>query len=233
MLISTTKKGISYCFKPPNHSGLPTLCFIPGFQSNFITSKKSKAVYDYATQHGIGFLSWNYNNRSVYGYFQDSLSLIRSHSPCYLVGSSMGLWISLLVAKEIPIKGILGVGGSVNFTERWWMNELTQKQREMPGYIWKRPTPYDPQGYYNIPVSFLIESKKAIIHNFNDIQCPKIILLHGTADQDASFELAQQLSKDLSPYTHIHLYKIEGGDHRLSSPKELGILYEQIRKLMT
>lgn len=229
-----TKRGLTYTFQSPIKPHAYTLCFVPGFRSDFITSKKSQAIYDYATKQGLGFLSWNHapQGRSVYDYYQDSLLLVQKYKPHYLIGASMGLWISLLIAKQIPIKGILGIGGSIHFTERL-LSELTPQQRTNPDYVWKRPTVYDPKGYYEIPVSFLLESRKAIIHNFNGIQCHKLILVHGTFDQEAPITEARELSNKLSKYMDVSLYEIDQGDHRLSSPKELNIVYEKLEELMT
>ncbi|CEG76716.1 hypothetical protein RMATCC62417_11576 [Rhizopus microsporus] len=226
------ERGTVYAFKPPARPTLPTICFIPGFRSDFVTSKKSLTVYDYAVSRGLGFLSWNHADGSVYDWYQDSVSFIQKHTRglSYLVGASCGLWISLLVAKQMPVQGILGIGGSVNFTERWLINELSEEQRDM-NYIWRRPSPYDPKGYYDIPVSFLLESRRALITDYSDIQCERIIMIHGVHDIDAPLECAKQIFNRLGK--RALLYQVDQGDHRLSSEKNLCFLREKLHELVS
>jgi len=55
-------------------------------------------------------------------------------------------------------------------------------------------------------------------------------LLHGMADGDVpwqtSLRLAQQLTSD-----DVHLTLIKGGDHRLSSPAEIGLLLATVAEI--
>ncbi|KAI8077015.1 alternative splicing regulator-domain-containing protein [Thamnidium elegans] len=211
----------------------PTLCFIPGFRSDFISSKKSIAIYQYALQHGLGFLSWNHNPEgSVIDWFHDGLTLLQhiSLKQHYFIGASMGLWISLLLSPKTLPQGILGIGGGVDFTERWLINEVPAKEQSNPNYIWQRPSLYDPKGYYEIPVSFLLNSRPALIMSkpIDNITCP-VYLIHGALDHDVPIDISKELYHHLSAsLPRVSFDLIQDGDHQLSRSQDLDFIKNNI-----
>ncbi|GAA5813530.1 hypothetical protein MFLAVUS_007008 [Mucor flavus] len=216
----------------------PTLCFVPGFRSDFVSSKKSIAIYEYALQHELGFLSWNHNPEgSVTDWYQDGLTLLQhiSLGQHYFIGASMGLWISLLLSQKTLPQGVLGIGGGVDFTERWLMNEVPAKERSNPDYIWRRPSLYDPKGYYEIPVSFLLSSRPALImlKPIDNIKCP-IYLIHGALDHDVSIDTAKELYHHLSTsLPRVSFDLIQDGDHQLSRQQDLDFINQKIDQMLT
>lgn len=216
----------------------PTLCFIPGFRSDFVSSKKSIAIYEYALQHELGFLSWNHNPEgSVTDWCQDGLTLLQHISlrQHYFIGASMGLWISLLLSQKTLPQGILGIGGGVDFTERWLMNEVPAKERSNPDYIWRRPSLYDSKGYYEIPVSFLLNSRPALImlKPIDNLTCP-IYLIHGALDHDVPIDTAKELYHHLSTsLPRVSFDLIQDGDHQLSRPQDLDYINQKIDQILT
>lgn len=217
----------------------PTLCFIPGFRSNFISSKKSIVIYEYALRHGLGYVSWNHNEQgSVMDWYQDGLRLmtqlgLKDH---YYIGASMGLWISLLLGPKTFPKGILGIGGGVDFTERWLMTEVPEKEREDPNFVWRRPSSYDPKGYYEIPVSFLLDSRPALIMQKKKLMIPcPIYLIHGVLDHDVPINTAKALRQHLlscSTKEEVTLDQIKDGDHQLSRPEDLEFICHKINQML-
>lgn len=230
-IIGLFKNKLPFAYKPPATTNNPTLCFIPGFRSDFITSKKSHLVYEYAQHHDLGYLSWNHcEEGSVVDWCREGLELVRhcKVNDHYYIGASMGLWISLVLANKTLPKGILGVGGGVDFTERW-LKELEEPNR---GYIWRRPSAYDNKGYYEIPVSSLIDSRPALImSNKVKLDCP-VYLIHGTLDTDVTIGTARELSQYLSLATRVTLDEIYDGDHRLSRSQDLDCIRHKIKLMV-
>lgn len=231
-IIGLYRNKLTFAYKPPATTNNATLCFIPGFRSDFITSKKSCLVYEYAQEHDLGYLSWNHcETGSVVDWCRDGLELIQDCNlkEYYYIGASMGLWISLVLAEKSSPKGILGIGGGVDFTERW-LKEVPKEANS--DYIWKRPSAYDVKGYYEIPVSFLINSRPALImSNKLKLNCP-IHLIHGTLDNDVSIDVARKLYQYLSLVSKVTFDEIHDGDHQLSRSQDLDCIRHKIKLMM-
>src|SRR5215213_240552 len=101
--------------------GAPTLVFFPGYASD-MDGAKALAVGGLAERRGLGALRFDYSGTgSSSGNFEDgtlarwleeSLAAIDrlSEGPLILVGSSMGGWIALHVARQRPgrVRGLVG-----------------------------------------------------------------------------------------------------------------------------
>ncbi|KAI8996831.1 Alpha/Beta hydrolase protein [Pilobolus umbonatus] len=218
-----------YTYHPPNSTNI-TLCFIPGFQSDFLSSNKSRLIHEIAIQHNWGFLSWNHSGMdSIYAWFQEGLRLIKCYKErIYIIGASCGLWIALLIAMETDIEGIMGIGGGVDVTEEWLGKEISIEDRNNRNYIWKRRTDYNQEGFYSIPITFLLDSRPALLmHRPCPIRCP-VLLIHGQADNDVSILHARELYRHLNNNDHVSLVEIEDGDHRLSRSQDLDFIRNKL-----
>ncbi|KAJ2956131.1 hypothetical protein NQZ79_g7975 [Umbelopsis isabellina] len=212
----------------------PTICFIPGFRSLAFQSTKPQYLQQFCQRENCSFLTWDHASQgasvaadqdkiSVDLWFQDTLDILSAKvdGPLVLIGSSMGAWISLLVATRgmasitEKLSGIVGIGAGINFTERWLNNEVPVKD---PNYIWKRPSQYDESGYYEIPVRFLLNSRPCLLSEKElSVPCPTVFV-HGRQDMDSKLENIEDLAKRI-PGSSVNV--IQNGDHRLSKPTEL------------
>lgn len=236
-IIQTLKDKITFAYIPPVSPIKKTVCFIPGFHSDFISSKKSILVYNYAVENNFGFLSWNHTEegKSIVDWYKDGIELIEKYKgeEYYYIGSSMGLWISLLISTRSHLvpNGILSIGGGIDFTERWLNTEVPFKERDNIDYIWKRPSEYDIKGYYEIPVSFLIESRPALLlPSTISVKCP-IYLIHGSLDKDVPIKLAQTVYSYLTN-NKVSFYVIKDGDHRLSRSQDLDFILDKMKLMI-
>ncbi|KAI8138555.1 Alpha/Beta hydrolase protein [Fennellomyces sp. T-0311] len=234
-LVRQTTFGTQYVHIPPQ-ANKPTLCFIPGYRSDFITSSKSQLVYEIARRDGYGFIAYNHTPEagSVQQWYESSCRLFKEQSITnpILVGASMGTWLSLLLAKQYAILAIIGIGGGVDFTEHWLKQIPIQHQND-PTFVWKRPSAYDPKGYYSIPVASLLDSRPALImDNLPKLKCG-ITLIHGELDDDVTLNHARDLYTRLkSRGNRVELQVIKDGDHRLSRPQDLKVLETKIVALL-
>jgi pimeloyl-ACP methyl ester carboxylesterase len=114
----------------------PGVVFLGGFKSDM---DGTKAVYleDWAKAKGRAFLRFDYSGHGqssgdfvdgCIGDWADDAQeaiLALTEGPQILVGSSMGGWIALLMAKRIPqkIAGLVGIAAAPDFTEdSMWAN---------------------------------------------------------------------------------------------------------------
>jgi pimeloyl-ACP methyl ester carboxylesterase len=189
---------------------------------------------------GFGFLSWNHSDEasSVVDWYQDGLSLMQRYSktPFYVIGASMGLWIGLLISTQTKLHSIMGIGGGIDFTEKWLTKEVPLQYREDMDYIWKRPSEYDPSGFYDIAISFLVKSRQVLLlSNQKDleIQCQNIYLIHGTLDQDVPIEKAKYYRDYLTRLLcNVSFFEIPDGNHQLSRSQDLQLILEQIKTMV-
>ncbi len=107
----------------------PAVVFLGGFRSDM---EGTKAVWldDWARERGRAYLRFDYSGHGVSGgRFEDGcigdwaedaaavLALV--NGPAVLVGSSMGGWISLLLARDMPgcVAGLVTIAAAPDFTE--------------------------------------------------------------------------------------------------------------------
>ncbi|KAL0145875.1 Alpha/Beta hydrolase protein [Mucor lusitanicus] len=237
-IIRTFNNKLTFAHVPPSSGNPPkTVCFILGFRSDFTTSKKAAFIYDFAIQHKLGFLSWNHSqDGSVVDWYKDGLEIVQKHHVDYIVGASMGLWIALLISQNIPIKGILGIGGGVDFTERWLQQQVPVEHRSDPEYVWRKPSEYDNSGYYDIRIDFLLNSRPALLldNPRAHFKCPSVQLIHGVNDNDVPVDTARQLCKYLSKngVEKVSCLEVEDGDHRLSKSQDLAHVGQKLQEMV-
>lgn len=219
-----------------------TLCFIPGYRSEFQTSRKSQLIYDIACEEGYGYIAWDHRpDESVQQWFEDSCHLLASttQGPLYIVGASMGTWLALLIASRSTktmagrVCGILGVGAGVDFTEHWLQHEVPWEHRDDREYVLRRPSAYDPSGYYAIPVRTLLDSRPVLmLPNDRQHQWPPIHLIHGRQDQDVPIKRVQALYQFLrrNGGDKVKLEIIDDGDHRLSRETDLLLIKQRVHE---
>ncbi|KAH6560305.1 hypothetical protein BASA50_002261 [Batrachochytrium salamandrivorans] len=229
--------------------GSPTVLLVNGFRSTFTSSSKVVYLEEFCTQQGFPFYTYDHAGHGIsdgpfadctIGQWRDDLAAVVDHisgisatqpsvSPLILVGSSMGLWLSLLVSawdRPGSINGIIGVGGTINFTQR-----LAQEFPADVGKVWHRPSRYDTAGY---PIyQRLIQSGSAhlILNDASiDPHCP-IELIHGMNDLDVPWPHATSIISVLAGSHPSLVTLVKNGDHRLSSPSHLCIIGHAINRM--
>ncbi len=142
-----------------------------------------------------------------------------------LVGSSMGGWIALLMARRIPdrIAGIVGIAAAPDFTESMWA-EMSGEEREaliIEGRI-EQPSEYSDEPY--LITRRLIEDgrRNLVLTEPLALACP-LRLLQGTADRDVPVEVALRLLGHVA-CSDARLTLVKGADHRFSGARELALL---------
>lgn len=234
--------GVGLAFRHIPGRG-PTLVFLPGFASDmggdkaqFLAARCAEAGQaclrlDYSGHGGSGgdFLAG-----SIGRWTADALTVIdqRTEGPLVLVGSSMGGWIALLVARARAdrLAGLVGIAAAPDFVVRIAaaLPPVVHAILARDG-VWHRPSEYGP------PISItrhLLEEGRA--HLVLDAPIPiaaPVRLLHGMADADVpwagSLELAERLAG-----ADVQVTLVKDGDHRLSRPADLALLERMVAPLL-
>ena len=145
--------------------------------------------------------------------------------PQVAIGSSMGGWMALLVARELkrrgtPLKGLVLIAPAPDFTEElMWKGfpDEVKRQIEREG-VWLRPSEYGEP--YPITRALIEDGRKYLILGGSiDVGSP-VRILQGAQDPDVPWRHAFALT-DRLPSDDVVLTMIQDGDHRLSRPQDI------------
>lgn len=222
----------------------PTVVFLGGFRSD-MTGTKAVALEDWAQRTGRAFLRFDYlghgqssgrfEDGTIGRWLDDSLAAIDqlTTGPLVLVGSSMGGWLSLLVARARPqrLAGLVLIAAAPDFTERMLLKGLSAQDRialERDGRL-ERPSQYSPE-----PSVFtwkLIEEGRNHLLLDKKLTLPcRVRLLHGQSDPDVPWDYSLQIAAHLEA-PEVITTLIKGGDHRLSTPADIARLITTVEDL--
>ena len=222
----------------------PGVVFLGGFMSD-MTGTKAVFLQDWAERTGRAFLRFDYSGHgqssgafeegAIGDWFEDALAVIaaRTEGPQVLVGSSMGGWISLLVARALQdrVKGLVGIAPAPDFTEDSMWAGFTEAQRAQlmaEGRI-VIPSDYAPEGY---PITRrLIEEGRTRLVLRQPLPLPfPVRILQGTADTDVPPAVALRLI-DHAEGNDLRLTLVKGADHRFSTPACLAMIAAAVEEV--
>lgn len=224
----------------------PGVIWLGGFKSD-MRSVKATALDAWAKDQGRAYLRFDYSGHgasdgrfedATIGYWLDeSLAMFRAQSegPQILVGSSMGGWLALLIARALQasgeekrLAGLVLIAPAVDFTERLVWDRLPPEAKadiETKG-VWLRHSAYSPEPY-PITRKLIEEGRKHLL--FDSVirtYCP-VHILQGLKDEDVPpahvMALVEHLAGD-----EVVLTSIKDGDHPLSRPQDIARLIAAI-----
>ncbi len=232
---------LAYCATPGKSPGI---VFLGGFGSD-MTGTKATALEDAAKLRGHAFLRLDYRGHgqsegrfvdgTIGDWFADALAVFDAMTtgPQTLVGSSMGGWISLLLARARPerIKALVGIAAAPDFTARLMDGELSAAQRAT---LLKDGVLYRPSDYGEpIPITRkLVEDGNR--HLLLDRPIPftgPVRLLHGQRDPDVPWQLSLKIAERLEG-GDVRVILVKDGDHRLSRPQDIALLVRTVEELI-
>jgi len=226
----------------------PGIFWLGGFKSD-MKGTKAEALDHWAEIEGRGCLRFDYSGHGESGgsftagtigrWFEESLAVYLSFArgPQLVIGSSMGGWLALLLAKAVaankdaaPIAGMVLIAPAVDFTEElMWkqFSDATRREIEKQGQ-WLRPSEYGDEPY---PITRgLIEDGRnhLLLGGLIETGCP-VHILQGVQDPDVPWrhavELVSRFSRD-----DVVLTLIKDGDHRLSRPEDIERLIAAVKQ---
>ena len=221
--------------------GSPGILWLGGFASD-MKGTKAQAVATWAHANGRGCVRFDYSGHGESGgrfvdgtiglWLEDSLAVFDAlcHGPQILVGSSMGGWIALLLARALKaratngaasIAGMVLIAPAVDFTEALMWKRLppdAKRDIEEKG-VWQRPPEYDQDGY---PITrALIEDgrRHLLLDGLIETGCP-VRILQGVMDDSVPWQHAVEITSRLAQ-DDVVLTMVKDGDHRLSRPEDI------------
>lgn len=235
-----TGAGIRRIAVRPRSGTGPGAIWLGGFKSD-MKGTKAQALDEWAAGKGRAYVRFDYSGHgessgdfrdgTVGQWLEESVAVYRKfcQGPQLLIGSSMGGWMALLLAREIarnssgalaPLAGIVLIAPAPDFTEElMWKNMSAEVRTEIETKgVWHRPSDYgDP---YPITKTLIEEGRKHLLLGSSiNTGCP-VRILQGAQDPDVPWQHAFSLTHRL-PSDDVVLTLIQDGDHRLSRPQDI------------
>jgi pimeloyl-ACP methyl ester carboxylesterase len=236
--------GATIAYRPTPGKG-PGVMFLTGFRSD-MTGGKALAVEDLCRAQNRAFVRFDYTGHgessgafadgTIGRWTEDALLVLDrvTNGPQVLVGSSMGGWIALLLARARPerIAGLVGIAAAPDFTEDLVHDVLDADAKERlarDGQI-VVPSAYDPEPC--VITRRLIEEGR----NHLLLRAPIPIdvparLIHGMEDHDVPWQTALKIAERIAS-TDVEITLVKGGRHRLSDPPDLERLVAVVESLL-
>ena len=228
----------------------PGLVWLGGFMSD-MGGTKAVALDQWAGAQGRACLRFDYSGHGESGgrfadgtisrWLEESLAVFdaRCEGPQIVVGSSMGGWLALLLARELrqaprpkaALAGLILIAPAVDFTEAlMWQRfpEEIKREIETTG-AWKRPSQYSEEPY--LITKGLIEDgrRHLLLGGLIETGCP-VRILQGVQDPDVPWDHAVELVSRLAQ-DDVVLTLVKDGDHRLSRPEDIERLLAAVAEL--
>jgi pimeloyl-ACP methyl ester carboxylesterase len=219
--------------------GAHALFWLGGFKSD-MGGTKAVALDDWAAAQGRGCVRFDYSGHGESGgdftagtigrWLEESAAVFAAFvkGPAVLIGSSMGGWLALLLARELrkrqtagSVAGLVLIAPAVDFTEELMWKRFpddVKRQIETQG-SWQRPSQYS-EAPYPITRGLIEEGRKhLLLGGLIETGCP-VRILQGVKDPDVPWQHAVELSSRLAR-DDVVLTLVKDGDHRLSRPEDI------------
>lgn len=222
----------------------PTVVFLPGFRSD-MQGSKAVAVRDFCASRGQACLRLDYSGHgasdgvftagTISRWAADARAVIsaRTDGPLILIGSSMGGWIALLLARQLGdrIAGFIGIAAAPDFTETlmWDCMAPGEQQALMTEGQILVPSAYgDPTP---ITRALIDDGRDQLVLTGPIALTAPVRLLQGQEDPDVPWETALKLAATVTG-ADVEVVLIKDGDHRLSRPADLALLLRTLGALL-
>src|SRR6201996_6946117 len=227
----------------------PGLMWLGGFKSD-MRGTKALALDEWAAAHGRGCVRFDYSGHGESGgafaagtigrRLEERLAVFDRfcRGPQVVIGSSMGGWMALLLARELArrsasqatLAGLVLIAPAPDFTEElMWKGFSPDIRQEIEAKgVWLRPSAYgDP---YPITRALIEEGRNhLLLGSAIEVGCP-VRILQGAQDPDVPWQHAFALAHRL-PVDDVVLTMIQDGDHRLSRPQDIARIIAAVAEI--
>jgi len=228
----------------------PGLFWLGGFNSD-MKGTKALALDGWAAEHGRACVRFDYSGHGESGgkfidgtigrWLEDSLAVFERfcRGPQVVIGSSMGGWMALLLAREVAkrttnasLAGLVLIAPAPDFTEElMWKGFSPEIRREIETKgVWMRPSEYGDGSPYPITRALIEEGRNHLLLGGSiEVGCP-VRILQGAKDPDVPWRHAFALAHRL-PADDVVLTMIQDGDHRLSRPQDIARIITAVAEI--
>src|ERR1700722_5143566 len=228
---------------------LPGLFWLGGFKSD-MRGTKALALDAWAAERRRACIRFDYSGHGESGgdfvegtigrWLEESVAVFEQFcaGPQVVIGSSMGGWIALLLAREMAkrsggrasLAGLVLIAPAPDFTEElMWKAFSAEARREIEtNGVWLPPSAYGKP--YPLTRALIEEGRSHLLLGSTiEVGCP-VRILQGAQDPEVPWQHAFALAHRL-PADDVVLTMIQDGDHRLSRPQDIARLIAAVAEV--
>lgn len=244
------ERSIAYRADRPTSPGATGLFWLSGFMSD-MASTKATALAGFARGKGLGYTRFDYSGHGASGGRFDDGTIGRwleeaadvftkvTRGPQIIIGSSMGGHIALVLLRKMlvaappdaaRIKGVVLIAPAWDMTEELMWKKFPEKTRNeiMTQGFHLRPSAYDAP--YTITLQLIEDGRKHLLARKPFEAGRPVTIIQGLRDTDVPAAHTRELTTFLKA-SPLRLIEIPDGEHRLSRPRDLEVLYETIAEM--
>lgn len=221
---------------------MPMVMFCGGYRSD-MEGTKATWLEQQCQERGQGYIRFDYSGHgssdgkfddgTIGVWFEDALAILDQivQGSVILVGSSMGGWIALLLAKARAerVRGLVGIAAAPDFTEELFgkLSSSMQERLLEKGFV-AVPNDYSDEPYLYTKALYEDGKRHLLLNSMQNAEYP-IRLVHGMRDLDVDSSVPEKVKEMYQ--ADVEITYIEDGDHRLSRPQDLAAIDKAIQRL--
>lgn len=220
----------------------PTVVFLCGYASD-MNGTKALALEEWAKRRGQAYLRFDYagcgesegafEDQTLADWRDDALRIIDAvvEGPVVLVGSSMGGWVMLLVARARPeqVQGLVGIAAAPDFTD--WGFTQEQKLHLLQHGRLEQPSDYSDQPTVTTRGFWQSGEANRVMIGPIAFDWP-VRLLQGQKDAEVPWLRAPMLA-ELFRSDAVQTWLVKDGDHRLSRDADIALILRAVEDVLT
>ncbi len=234
-------RRIAYLHQPGSPPGL---LWLQGFKSDMVSTKAS-ALAAWAEARKLALTRFDYSGHGQSGgqfkdgtlgrWIEETRAVFErlTEGPQVVVGSSMGGAIALALLKRLMaehpagaarIKALVLIAPAWDMTEELMWKQFPEaiKRELMEKGVWMRPSQHgDP---YPITRGLIEDGRRHLIGNQRWNPGRPVMIVHGRLDPDVPFAHSEALIGNLDG-GWARLVEVADGEHRLSRPEDIELLF--------
>jgi pimeloyl-ACP methyl ester carboxylesterase len=221
----------------------PMVVFLGGFKSD-MNGTKADFLENWAKKAGRAFLRFDYSGHGessgefedgcIGDWFDDAIAMLDLIAgPVVLVGSSMGGWISLQIARAQPrrVAGLVTIAAAPDFTEDGFWAGFDTAQKEELAAEGRVAVPSEYGDPYIITKKLIEEGRERFVLR-KPLSLPFAVrFLQGTADTSVPVSTALKLFEHAEG-TDMRLTLVDGADHSFSDAASLELIVASISDVL-
>ena len=225
----------------------PGIFWLGGFRSDMMGGK-AMALDALGAERGLAVTRFDYSGHGISGgdfeagtisrWLEEAEAVLATTSgPQIIVGSSMGGWLALLLARALlkrgtPAHGLVLIAPAPDMTHELMLPDFTPTEHEAlqnNGYV-EQPSQYSDEPY-RINRTLIEDGKHHLLFgNVIETGCP-VTILQGGKDPDVPQAHAIKLVTHIL-HDPVTLTLIPDGDHRLSRDQDLARLRDAVQGMI-
>ncbi|MCS0502428.1 alpha/beta hydrolase [Ancylobacter mangrovi] len=226
----------------------PGVFWCGGYQSD-MRGTKAEALAEWGARAGRTVVRFDYSGHgesdgafidgTISRWAEEALAVFECETggPQIVVGSSMGGWIALLLARALAARGAGGrlaglvlIAPAPDFTEALMWEAMSPEIRAelMEKGVWYRESEYGPP--QPITRALIEDGRRNLVLGVPfAVGCP-VRILQGVADETVPWQHAMRLVSCLAE-DDVVLTMVKDGDHRLSRPEDIARILDAVETI--